>query len=322
VDQDTLDFITRFFEFKDDTKPPSEAPTDPPFIQRCEVHGVPLVLDYKPKKVDYAGLRSGRTKEFMNFVTLEDAEIMLQRLVLYGITGFDNLHKSLNDIWVADVVGKQLPTVIQGLAPVRPLVNVGKGLLQLIVVPIEEWQKDGRLVRGVRKGIFAFAKTTTSEVARLGGKIAMGTGTLLSEAEALLSPNVANSDYDPIDHFSGSPGGVHHASSAYANQPLTIPAGVRTGLAHLERELASMQDGIIAVGTDVQNRSTLSGKALAIAGGAPVLILKPLIGGTRAIGTTLLGAANQIDSSSRQKLEDVSSLSCLLDIYVLALTSF
>jgi autophagy-related protein 2 len=280
-----------------------------------------LKLDYKPKKVDYAGLRSGRTKEFMNFVTLEDADIVLRRLVLYGVTGFDNLHKSLNDIWVADVVGKQLPTVIQGLAPIRPLVNVGKGLLQLIVVPIEEWQKDGRVVRGIRKGIFAFAKTTSSEVARLGGKIAMGTGTLLSEAQTLLSPSNTMQDYDPMDQLSGSPSsGSHRAVSAYANQPLTIPAGVRSGLAHLERELASMQDGIIAVGTDVQNRSTLSGKALALAGGAPVLILKPLIGGTRAIGTTLLGAANQLDPNSRRKLEDVSrSVVCFIAI-VFALT--
>jgi autophagy-related protein 2 len=307
VDQDTLDFITRFFEFKDDSRVPSGIPTDPPFIQRCEVRALPLKLDYKPKKVDYAGLRSGRTKEFMNFVTLEDADIVLRRLVLYGVTGFDNLHKSLNDIWVADVVGRQLPTVIQGLAPIRPLVNVGKGLLQLIVVPIEEWQKDGRVVRGIRKGIFAFAKTTSSEVARLGGKIAMGTGTLLSEAQTLLSPSNTMQDYDPMDQLSGSlSSGSHRAVSAYANQPLTIPAGVRSGLAHLERELASMQDGIIAVGTDVQNRSTLSGKALALAGGAPVLILKPLIGGTRAIGTTLLGAANQLDPNSRRKLEDVS----------------
>ena len=37
VDQDTLDFITRFFEFKDDTRPTSSKPVDPPFIQRCEV---------------------------------------------------------------------------------------------------------------------------------------------------------------------------------------------------------------------------------------------------------------------------------------------
>lgn len=58
VDQDALDFVTRFFEFKTG---PAGPPPDEPFLQRVEVNSVRLKLDYKPKKVDYAGLRSGST---------------------------------------------------------------------------------------------------------------------------------------------------------------------------------------------------------------------------------------------------------------------
>lgn len=68
VDQDALDFITRFFEFKDESAPPSSGPSNPPFIQRVEVNPIRLRLDFKPKRVDYGGLRSGRTTEFMNFL--------------------------------------------------------------------------------------------------------------------------------------------------------------------------------------------------------------------------------------------------------------
>jgi autophagy-related protein 2 len=319
VDQDTLDFITRFFEFKDESKPESTTPTDPPFIQRCEVRAVPLKLDYKPKKVDYAGLRSGRTKEFMNFVTLEEADIELRRLILYGITGFDNLHKSLNDIWVSDVTRRQLPVVIQGLAPLRPLVNVGKGLLQVIVVPIQEHQRDGRYWRSVRKGIFAAANATTAELARLGGKLAIGTGNVLETAHGLLTTPSPSSDHD-TDPFTHSPQYAHLSSSpsqrpvvsAYANQPLTVPAALRSASRHIERELTAMQDGIIAVGVDVSSAATLGGKAWAMARGAPVVILRPIIGGTRAVGVTFLGAANALDKDSRLKLEDVSAYSLLL----------
>jgi autophagy-related protein 2 len=324
VDQDTLDFITRFFEFKDDSKPVSNTPTDPPFIQRCEVRAVPLKLDYKPKKVDYAGLRSGRTKEFMNFVILEEADIELRRLILYGITGFDNLHKSLNDIWVSDVTRRQLPIVIQGLAPLRPLVNVGKGLLQVIVVPIQEHQRDGRYWRSVRKGIFAAANATTAELARLGGKLAIGTGNVLETAHTNLTTPSPSSEYD-ADPLTHSPQYAHLSSSpsqrpvvsAYANQPLTVPAALRSASRHIERELAAMQDGIIAVGVDVNSAATLGGKALAVARGAPVVILRPIIGGTRAVGVTFLGAANALDKDSRLKLEDVSAL---LSRFCLAVT--
>ena len=63
----------------------------------------------------------------MNFIILDRAEIQLKRIIVFGISGFDRLHKILNDLWVADVTRNQLPTVLQGLAPLRPIVNVGNG---------------------------------------------------------------------------------------------------------------------------------------------------------------------------------------------------
>ena len=64
VDQDALEFITRFFEFKDETAPASTPAGDQPFIQRLEVMAVHMKLDYKPKRVDYRSIRSGHTTEF------------------------------------------------------------------------------------------------------------------------------------------------------------------------------------------------------------------------------------------------------------------
>ena len=49
VDQDALDFITRFFEFKDDRAETDTPGAEQPFLQRVEVDTVDLCLDYKPK---------------------------------------------------------------------------------------------------------------------------------------------------------------------------------------------------------------------------------------------------------------------------------
>ncbi|EQK98736.1 Autophagy- protein 2 [Ophiocordyceps sinensis CO18] len=124
VDQDALDFITRFFEFKDEQGPgqPASAPSsmhasDPPFLQRAEVLDIPIKLDFKPKRVDYAGLRSGHTTEFMNFIVLEEARMVLRHVIVYGVSGFDRLGLTLNDIWSPDVRRNQLPGVVAGLAP-------------------------------------------------------------------------------------------------------------------------------------------------------------------------------------------------------------
>ena len=119
-----------------------------------------MKLDYKPKRVDYRSIRSGHTTEFKNFLILDGSDIILRHAIVYGITSFDKLHQTLNDVWMPDVINNQLPGVLSGLAAVRPLVNVGSSLKDLVVVPMREYKKDGRIVRSLQKGVYAFARNT------------------------------------------------------------------------------------------------------------------------------------------------------------------
>lgn len=185
VDQDTLDFITRFFEFKDDR---FDSLIDPlqvelPFIQKVDIRDIPVKLDYKPKKIDYAGLRSGHTTEFMNFFILDEAEMVLRHITLYGIAGFPRMGKELNNIWMPDIKKNQLGDVLSGLAPVRSLVKIGTGIRDLVVVPVREYKKDGRIVRSIQKGAWQFARNTSNELVKFGAKLAVGTQTMLENAE-------------------------------------------------------------------------------------------------------------------------------------------
>ncbi|KAF2853497.1 hypothetical protein T440DRAFT_515630 [Plenodomus tracheiphilus IPT5] len=308
VDQDALDFITRFFEFKDDSVPTPPPSADQPFIQRLEVMAVSMKLDYKPKRVDYRGLRSGHTTEFMNFLILDGSDITLRHAIVYGITSFDKLHKILNDIWTPDVKNNQLPGVLAGLAAIRPLVNVGSGVRDLVVVPVREYKKDGRIVRSLQKGMYAFAKNTTSEVARLGAKVAIGTQNLLEGAEVFLNPQTGSSsrqqqpDWDGEDPNSDAeePRAVSH----YANQPLGVRAGLRSAVHHLERDILMARDAVIAIPQEVMEEGSGVGVARAIARHAPTIILKPALGATKAVSNALLGVGNALDQDSRRKVED------------------
>lgn len=318
VDQDALDFITRFFEFKDESVAPGKGAAEEPFLQRIEVNTVKVKLDYKPKKVDYAGLRSGRTTEFMNFIILDAADITLRHVILYGVSGFDKLHKTLNDIWMPDVKRNQLPGVLAGLAPVRSLVNVGGGVRDLVVIPMREYRKDGRVVRSIQKGAVAFAKTTSSELARLGAKIAIGTQNVLQGAENILAPpdqppGAAGGRHDPewedvSPSGSPQPSIERRAVSNYADQPIGVVAGLRSAARSLERDLLTTRDAIIAIPAEVMESGSAGEAAKAIARRAPTVILRPAIGATKALGTALLGAGNAVDrEASRRKLEDVSA---------------
>ena len=307
VDQDALDFITRFFEFKDEKVPVHSSPSDIPFIQRAEVHSIPVKLDFKPKRVDYAGLRSGHTSEFMNFVTLEESRMVLRHAIIYGTSGFDRLGKTLNDLWTPDVRNNQLPGVIAGLAPVRSLVTIGSGFKDLVEIPIKEYQKDGRVIRSISKGAAAFARTTGTEIVKLGAKLAVGTQYALQGAEEMFVDKPAaapEGTWEDEDFESEDKKQI----SLYADPPPSVMQGLRGGYRSLARDVNTAKDAIIAVPGEVMQSDGPSGAARALWKRAPTIIFRPAMGLTKAVGQTLQGANNMIDPEHRRRVDEVSHL--------------
>ncbi|KAI9705953.1 MAG: autophagy- protein 2 [Candelina mexicana] len=303
VDQDALDFITRFFEFKDDSMTAQTSPTDTTFIQRIEVDSLRLRLDYKPKTVDYAGIRSGHTTEFMNFFILDQADMVLRHVIIYGVAGLDKLSKTLNDVWMPDIRRNQLPGVLAGLAPFRSLVGVGGGVRDLVAVPMREYRKDGRVVRSIQKGAVAFARTTTNELVKLGAKLAIGTQTVLQGAEQLF---VEPEQRDLAGREDASLGEDERKTiSLYADQPVGVVQGLRGAYAGLERDLATVKDAIIAIPGEVLESGSAKGAARAVLRRAPTVIFRPALGASRAISQTLMGATNSLDPQNRRRVEEV-----------------
>ena len=305
IDQDALDFMTRFFEFKETSAPMQNSNSEVPFLQRVEVNSIRVKFDFKPKRVDYAGIRSGHTNEFMNFFILEQADMILRRVIIYGVSGFEKLGKTLNDIWMPDVKGNQLPGVLAGLSPIRSLVNVGGGFRNLVAIPIREYRKDGRVVRSLQKGAVAFAKTTTSELVKLGAKLAIGTQTVLQGAEDLLTQPMRRSEgsggWEDTDFEEEEKPQI----SAYADQPVGVVQGLRGGYASLERDLLTAKDAIIAIPGEILESGTAGGAARAVLRGAPTIILRPAMGVSNAVGQALMGATNSLDPENRRRIENV-----------------
>ena len=297
--------MSRFFEFRDESSPAPSAPGEAPFLQRVEINAVPVKLDFKPKRVDYAGLRSGRTTEFMNFFVLDGADMVMRHVIIYGVSGFDKLGNTLNDIWTPDIKTNQLSGVLAALAPVRPLVNVGGGFKDLVVIPMREYRKDGRIVRSIKKGVFSFVQTTSSELVKLGGRLAIRTQTVLQDAEDLLnSPGtqVTTVEEDEADE------GETNQISPYADQPVGVVQGMRGAFRGLERDLLLARDAIVAVPGEAVEGGSASGAAKAVLKRTPTIFLRPAIGMSKAVGQTLLGAGNTLDPANRQKTEDVCFL--------------
>ena len=171
----------------------------------------------------------------------------------------------LNDLWTPDVKATQLAEVISGVSPIRSMVNVGSGVADLILLPIAQYKKDGRIVRGIQKGTKAFVKSTAIEAVKMGAKLATGTQVILEQAEGILGGNFEapitaetlqpSPENDLVFESDDVEEEVLDLRSKYAQQPADITEGVQVAYKSLRRNLSSAAQTILAVPMEVYERS-------------------------------------------------------------------
>lgn len=174
----------------------------------------------------------------------------------------------LNDLWTPDVKATQLAEVISGVAPIRSVVNVGSGVADLVLLPIAQYKKDGRIVRGVQKGTTAFVKSTAMEAIKLGARLATGTQVILEQAEGVLGGQfnhviTTETVQVPTLGESSDERGLGYGSddeeadliSKYAEQPMDMKEGVQSAYRSLQRNFNSAAQTILAVPMEVYERS-------------------------------------------------------------------
>ncbi|KAF7363504.1 GP-PDE domain-containing protein [Mycena sanguinolenta] len=316
VDQDALDFLKKFFSFKDPhSAPPAESEPGKGdiYFQLAEIFPVDLKLDYKPRRVDYRALREGRTIELMNFFHFDGAEMTLRHIT--PSRRWPRLFDMLNDLWTPDVKATQLVDVISGVAPIRSVVNVGSGVADLVLLPIAQYKKDGRIVRGVQKGTTAFFKSTAVEAIKLGARLATGTQVILEQAEDVLGGQFKNpitaetmqplpgADYGHYGQTGSDEDDEEDLISKYAEQPIDLKEGVQSAYKSLQRNLHSAAQTILAVPMEVYERSGNEGPVRSVIRAVPIAVLKPMIGASEAVSKTLLGLHNTLDPEVRHENE-------------------
>ncbi|KAF9120435.1 autophagy- protein 2 [Mortierella sp. 14UC] len=205
IDQDALMFLIKFFvqgtggggggpSGAGDTQPegmaavPDNVEKKKPneiYFQSVQLGEIAVKMDYKPKHVDYTGLSGGNFVELMNFFHLDAAEMTLQEVRLHGINGFAKMGQDLVAAWLPHIRSTQVPNMVSGLTPIRSLVNLGSGIADLVLLPIEQYKRDGHIIRGLQKGGQAFTRATTLEALKIGAKLAVGTQVLLEHADEI-----------------------------------------------------------------------------------------------------------------------------------------
>ena len=157
----------------------------------------------------------------------------------------------------------QLVEVISGVAPIRSVVNVGSGVADLVLLPIAQYKKDGRIIRGVQKGTTAFVRSTATEAIKLGARLATGTQVILEQAEGILGGQFQHAiTAETVQGISGDDFLSRNDESdesvdisKYAQQPGDLTEGIQSAYKSLRKNLNSAAQTILAVPMEVYERS-------------------------------------------------------------------
>lgn len=189
IDQDMVEFLTRFFGFKDD-RFTLEREEEDIYFEKFQMDELKLCIDYKPKLVDYTGIRGGKYAELLNFFSLEGSEIKLDAVTVFGQRGVPNLLEKLGSLWgqsFSKSKNSKILKVLIGLSMFRLIYNIGGNLRDLVVVLLTT--KEDKL-KAVQKQSVKFFKSVGYEAVRMGVKLSTGAQILLEQGEEYLEPKL------------------------------------------------------------------------------------------------------------------------------------
>ncbi|KAJ3270291.1 autophagy- protein 2 [Terramyces sp. JEL0728] len=285
IDQDTLIFLENFFASQS-TSSKSQSPAgeskivDQTFFQLFELDPISIQIDYKPKHVDYSSLKGGKLTEIINFLHIDGAKLYLTPVRLSGIYGWQKLFQKLLDVWLPHIVDTQIPNIASGVSGIKSIVNIGSGIADLVLLPIEQFKQDGRILRGISRGASSFVKNTTIETVKIGTKLASGAQNILENTQSSFLP------------FQNEEQKV----SKLADQPKDLAEGLKMGF-------LSLNQGVTGAKRLFQPTSQESVMALP-PGVVPAAMLQPVIGLAEALAKTLVGLSNTLDKTQSKRMND------------------
>ncbi|KAJ8924233.1 hypothetical protein NQ315_007024 [Exocentrus adspersus] len=264
----------------------SSVPDDVPIYFRAIIFtpDVPIRLDYQGKRVDMThGSLPGL---LMGLGQLNCSELRLKSVAYrHGLLGFDKLMSYLLQEWLNDIKKNQLPSLLGGVGPMHSL-----GVRDLFWLPIEQFQKDGRIVRGLQRGANSFTTSTAMAALELTSRIIH------------LIQITAETAYDML---SAGPSvrrrGKTKGKKKRYRQPRDIREGVTNAYNVVCEGIGETSDNILQVVSREKEQKGYSGVVGGVLRQIPPTILKPVIIASEATSNVLGGMRSQFAPDARRE---------------------
>uniref|UniRef100_A0A672Q8R7 Autophagy related 2A n=1 Tax=Sinocyclocheilus grahami TaxID=75366 RepID=A0A672Q8R7_SINGR len=253
---------------------------------------VPIWLDYHGKHVvieqgTFAGILIGLAQ-------LNCSELKLKRLCCrHGLLGVDKVIQYAVNEWLTDIRKNQLPGLLGGVGPMHSVVQLFHGVRDLFWMPIEQYRKDGRIIRGLQRGAASFGTSTASAALELSNRLVQAIQATAETVYDILSPT------PPLTRY------ITEGRPTPRPRRTPQPADLREGVA---KAYDTVREGVIDTAQtlcDVASRGHeqkgLPGAVGGVLRQIPPTVVRPLIVASEATSNLLGGMRNQIKPDARKE---------------------
>ncbi|XP_063146359.1 autophagy-related protein 2 homolog B isoform X2 [Candoia aspera] len=252
---------------------------------------VPIRLDYHGKHVSMdQGTLAGI---LIGLAQLNCSELKLKRLCYrHGLLGVDKLFSYAVSEWLNDIRKNQLPGILGGVGPIHSLIQLVQGLKDLVWLPIEQYRKDGRIVRGFQRGAASFGTSTAMAALELTNRMVQTIQAAAETAYDMVSPGPSLIETKKIKRLS---------RCRLAYQPVDLREGVAKAYSVVKEGITDTAHTIYETATREHENRGVTGAVGGVLRQIPPTVVKPLIVATEATSNVLGGMRNQIRPDVRQE---------------------
>ncbi|KAH3745489.1 autophagy- protein 2 [Pelomyxa schiedti] len=261
-------------------------------FDQVDIAPIKFALDYVAKRLDLKNLVNS-SQEIWNLFTISGAQISLPRLLLEGNQMECNSWGSLLVVVVNKLFANKLTLYAQvtttGVRPLRTFMNLGSGMANVFLLPIDQYRKDRSLLLGINRGVVGLASIV--------GKEAL-------DFFSCVSGNVRDGVSWTNDWLSGK-------SSAPSGKKPAAPQGTQDGLRlacnSLSREFQVVAETAYSTPMEEYHKSGGTGFLFALLKALPVVVFSPIAAATETIDNVVQGVGTTLDPKSAADKQNFKS---------------
>uniref|UniRef100_A0A8C7ZQB0 Autophagy related 2A n=1 Tax=Oryzias sinensis TaxID=183150 RepID=A0A8C7ZQB0_9TELE len=266
-----------------------------PFREFRFTSEVPIWLDYHGKHVVIEQVRGTFAGILIGLAQLNCSELKLKRLCCrHGLLGVDKVIQYAVTEWLTDIRKNQLPGILGGVGPMHSVVQLFHGVRDLFWLPIEQYRKDGRIIRGLQRGAASFGTSTASAALELSNRLVQAIQATAETVYDILSPT------PPLNRYI-TEGRAPNSRSRRAIQPADLREGVAKAYDTVREGVIDTAQTLCDVASRGHEQKGLPGAVGGVLRQIPPTVVRPLIVASEATSNLLGGMRNQIKPDARKE---------------------